>query len=261
MKDEEAKMRKTVCALVGVVILMVTAGFAFAADGNEVLKKVDEVQSASKDSVGDITMTLVEKGGASKVRTMKVWRRHYKDKDDWSLLKFTAPADIKNLGFLSLADDKMYLYLPAFDRVRRIASHARKESFAGSDLSNDDLSTGKYASHYDAQITKEEGGVYVLELKRKPTSERIYPRVVAWVDKDDFTVSKMELYDESGRLWKRSAIKNEKIQGYWTPVEISMTDVTKDHTTVMKIMKITYDTGIKDEVFTDRYLKRDVKGE
>jgi len=81
------------------------------------------------------------------------------------------------------------------------------------------------------------------------------------VDKDDFTVSKMELYDESGRLWKRSAIKNEKIQGYWTPVEISMTDVTKDHTTVMKIMKITYDTGIKDEVFTDRYLKRDVKGE
>jgi len=142
MKDEEAKMRKTVCALVGVVILMVTAGFAFAADGNEVLKKVDEVQSASKDSVGDITMTLVEKGGASKVRTMKVWRRHYKDKDDWSLLKFTAPADIKNLGFLSLADDKMYLYLPAFDRVRRIASHARKESFAGSDLSNDDLSTG-----------------------------------------------------------------------------------------------------------------------
>lgn len=254
-------MRRFWTALLCGVFLTGAAGLAWAMDGNEVLKRVDEVQSASKDSVADITMTLLDKGKTEKVRTMKVWRRHYKDKDDWSLLKFTSPADIKNLGFLSLADDKMYLYLPAFDRVRRIASHARKESFAGSDLSNDDLSTGKYTSHYDAKIAREEGGEYVLELKRKPSSERIYPRVVAWVDKNDFTVSRMELYDESGRLWKRSAIKNEKIQGYWTPLEISMTDVTKDHTTVMKIAKITYDTGIKDEVFTDRYLKRDVKAD
>ncbi|HOM27884.1 MAG TPA: outer membrane lipoprotein-sorting protein [Deltaproteobacteria bacterium] len=234
---------------------------ASAMDGNEVLKKVDEVQSASKDSVADIVMILKGKDATTKERSMKVWRRHYRDKDDWSLLKFVSPADIKNLGFLSLADDKMYLYLSAFDRVRRIAFHARKESFAGSDLSNDDLSTGKYSSHYDAKIVREEGDDYVLELKRKPSSERIYPRVTAWVDKKEFTVSKMDLYDDSNRLWKTSTIKNERIQGYWTPVEISMKDVTKDHTTIMKISKITYDTGLKDEIFTERYLKRDVKGD
>jgi len=130
----------SVCAVVALLCL-VMASPAPAMDGNEILKKVDEVQSASKDSVGNVTMTLVDKGGQTKERTMKVWRRHYKDRDDWSVLKFTAPADIRNLGFLSLADDKMYLYLPAFDRVRRIASHARKESFAGSDLSHDALST------------------------------------------------------------------------------------------------------------------------
>jgi len=248
------------CAVVALLCL-VMASPAPAMDGNALLKKVDEVQAASKDSVGNVTMTLVDKGGQTKERTMKVWRRHYKDRDDWSVLKFTAPADIRNLGFLSLADDKMYLYLPAFDRVRRIASHARKESFAGSDLSNDDLSTGKYSSHYDARTSKEEGGVYVLDLKRKPSSERIYPRVIAWVNKKDFTVSRMELYDDGNKLWKSSEIKNEQVQGYWTPMEIRMTDVTKSHTTIMKITKIEYDKNLEDSIFTERYLKRSVKGD
>ena len=248
------------CAVAALLLFVMTSP-APAMDGNEVLKKVDEVQSASKDSIGNVTMVLVEKGGQTKERTMKVWRRHYRDKDDWSVLKFTAPADIRNLGFLSLADDKMYLYLPAFDRVRRIASHARKESFAGSDLSNDDLSTGKYSSHYDAQISKEAAGEYVLELKRKPGSERIYPRVVAWVNKKDFTVSRMELYDDGGKLWKSSEIKNEQVQGYWTPMEIKMTDVTKSHTTIMKITRIEYDKNLEDDIFTERYLKRNVKGD
>lgn len=248
------------CAVFALLLFVVAAPVS-AMDGNEVLKKVDEVQSASKDSVGNVTMVLVEKGGQTKERTMKVWRRHYRDKDDWSVLKFTSPADIRNLGFLSLADDKMYLYLPAFDRVRRIASHARKESFAGSDLSNDDLSTGKYSSHYDAQITREAGNEYVLELKRRPSSERIYPRVVAWVNKKDFTVSRMELYDDGGKLWKNSEIKNEQVQGYWTPMEIRMTDVTKGHTTIMKITRIEYDKNLEDDIFTERYLKRNVKGD
>lgn len=80
------------CAVVALLCL-VMASPAPAMDGfTEILKKVDEVQSASKDSVGNVTMTLVDKGGQTKERTMKVWRRHYKDKDDWSVLKFTAPA-------------------------------------------------------------------------------------------------------------------------------------------------------------------------
>jgi len=234
---------------------------AMAMTGDEVLARVDAVLSASDNSLGEATMTLIDKNGDEKERRLKIWTRHYKDKDDWSILKFLTPADIRNLGFLSLADDQMYLYLPAFDRVRRIASHARKESFAGSDLSNDDLSTGKYTDHYNAEITKETDTQYILELKRKPGSDRIYPMVVAWVDKEQFTSSKMELYDDQNNLWKTNEIENEKIQGYWTPRQITMKDVQKKHTTIMKITTIRYDTDLDDKVFTKRYLKRRVKGD
>jgi len=240
-------------------LIFMTADQAVALDGNEILSKVDAVLSASKNSVGSATMVLIDKDGNEKERELKIWTRHYADKDDLSVLKFVIPAEIRNLGFLSLADDQMYLYMPAFDRVRRIASHARKESFAGSDLSNDDLSTGKYTAHYTAEISSETDTEYVLELKRKPGSDRIYPRVVAWVDKNEFTSSKMELYDDQDRLWKVNEVVNEKIQNYWTPKQIRMKDVQKDHTTIMKITKIEYDTDLDDSVFTKRFLKRSVK--
>jgi len=244
-----------------VVLVFITAQKAVALNGDEVLSKVDAVLSASKNSVGLATMVLTDKDGKEKERKLKIWTKHYAEKDDWSVLKFVSPADIRNLGFLSLSDDQMYLYLPAFDRVRRIASHARKESFAGSDLSNDDLSTGKYTAHYTAEISSETDTQYVLELKRKPGSDRIYPRVMAWVNKEHFTSSKMELYDDRDKLWKVNEVTNEKIQNYWTPRQISMKDVQKDHTTLMKITKIEYDTDIDDKVFTKRYLKRNVRDE
>lgn len=234
---------------------------ADAATGDEVLAKVDDVLSASRDSVASATMTLIDSDGRKKARSLKVWSKHYRDKDDWSILKFVSPAEIRNLGFLSLADDQMYLYLPAFDRTRRIASHARKESFAGSDLSNDDLSTGKYTAHYTAEIREDKAGEYVLELTRKPGSDRIYPRVTAWVDKEHFYPVRMDLFDDQGKLWKTNTITNEKIQGYWTSRKIEMKDVQKNHETVMEISEIEYDTDLDDTVFSKRFLKRSVKGE
>ncbi len=234
---------------------------AEALTGDEVLLKVDEVLSASKNSVARATMILIDSNGREKARTLQIWNKHYKDKDDWSILKFVSPAEIRNLGFLSLADDQMYLYLPAFDRTRRIASHARKESFAGSDLSNDDLSTGKYADHYTAVIGEETPEEYVLELTRRPGSDRIYPRVTARVDKEHFYPVRMDLYDDQDRLWKTNVITNEKIQGYWTPKKIEMKDVQKNHQTVMEISEITYDADLDDNVFSKRYLKRNVRDE
>jgi outer membrane lipoprotein-sorting protein len=232
-----------------------------AIEGEEVLTKVDAVLSAPTDGTSRGEMILIDKNGKTKERRLQMWTRYYKDKDDWSLVKFVTPAEVRDLGFLSLADDKMYLYLPAFDRVRRIASHARKESFAGSDLSNDDLSTGKYTDHYTAQITEETDQEYVLELTRKPGSNRIYPKSVVWVNKENFTIPKMELFDKGEKLWKTFEGEYKQIQGYWTMTKVTMTDVKKKHKTVMTMEEIQFDVGLEDKIFTQRYLKRKTRGD
>jgi outer membrane lipoprotein-sorting protein len=254
------RKKQAVCIIIFVFVLL-GAGTANAMTGEEILEKVDAVLSAPTDGTSTAKMILEDKNGNTKERSLKLWTRYFKDKDDWSLSKFMAPAEVRDLGFLSLADDKMYLYLPAFDRVRRIASHARKESFAGSDLSNDDLSTGKYVDHFSAKITDETDQEYVLELTRKPGSNRIYPRSTVWVNKENFTIPKMELFDKNDRLWKTFEGEYEKIQGYWTMSSLTMTDVQKEHKTIMKIEDIQFDVGLDEKTFTQRYLKRRVKVE
>jgi len=254
------RKEKTILSLV-ILSVFLAATQANAMEGEEVLARVDAVLSAPTDGTSTATMTLVDKSGKTKERRLQMWTRYYKDKDDWSLVKFVTPAEVRDLGFLSLADDKMYLYLPAFDRVRRIASHARKESFAGSDLSNDDLSTGKYTDHFTAKITEETDQEYVLELTRKPGSNRIYPKAVVWVNKENFTIPRMKMFDKGEKLWKTFEGEYEQIQGYWTMTNVTMTDVKKDHRTVMKMEDIQFDVGLEDKIFTQRYLKRKTKGD
>ena len=242
-----------------ILSLFLAVGPAHALTGDEILDKVDALLSAPTDGTSTARMTLVDKSGNTKERRLQLWTRYFKDKDDWSLTKFVEPAEIRDLGFLSLADDKMYLYLPGFDRVRRIASHARKESFAGSDLSNDDLSTGSYVDHFSAKIREETDQEYVLELTRKPGSNRIYPKSTVWVNKENFTIPRMELFDNNEKLWKTFEGEYEKIQGYWTMTSLTMADVQKKHKTIMKIEDIQFDVGLDDKTFTQRYLKRRVK--
>jgi outer membrane lipoprotein-sorting protein len=253
------KRKKQAILFTMFLAVFLVTGQANALTGEDILDKVDAVLSAPTDGTSTAEMILVDKSGKTKERSLKLWTRYFRDKDDWSLTKFVEPAEIRDLGFLSLADDKMYLYLPGFDRVRRIASHARKESFAGSDLSNDDLSTGRYVDHFSAKIKEETDGQYVLELTRKPGSNRIYPKSTVWVNKENFTIPKMELFDKNEKLWKTFEGEYEQIQGYWTMTTLTMTDVQKKHKTIMKIEEIQFDVGLDDKTFTQRYLKRRVR--
>jgi outer membrane lipoprotein-sorting protein len=253
-----ARTKHAVGSLAVLSVLLIT-GQAHALTGDEILERVDAVLSAPTDGTSTAVMTLIDKGGSTKERRLQLWTRYFKDKDDWSLTKFVSPPEVRDLGFLSLADDKMYLYLPAFDRVRRIASHARKESFAGSDLSNDDLSTGRYVDHFSAKIMKETDREYVLELTRKPGSDRIYPKSIVWVDKENYTIPRMELFETNEKLWKTFEGQYKQIQGYWAMTKLTMTDVQKDHKTVMTLGDIRFDVGLDDKTFTERYLKRRVK--
>jgi len=253
------KKRFIAICLAGLFSFLTATTASAGLTAEEILDKIDAVISAPTDSTGTGTMILIDNKGKTKERQLRMWTRFHKDKDDWSLTKFITPAEVRNLGFLSLADDKMYLYLPAFDRIRRIASHARKESFAGSDLSNDDLSTANYSDHYDGEIMEETEKQYVLSLTRKPGSDRIYLKATAWVNKNNFCIDRMELFDDNNKLWKTLEAKNEQIQGYWTMTEIKMKDVQKDHQTIMKLGELKFDVNLEDNIFTQRYLKRSVK--
>ena len=98
--------------ITGVLATLLNAGSAAAQDGAWILERVDSTLNAPLDVVAVEQMTLVDAGGREKVRTLQMYQKGPEQR----MVKFVAPADVRDVGFLRLAEDRMYLYLPAFRR-------------------------------------------------------------------------------------------------------------------------------------------------
>ncbi len=237
----------------------------------EILKKSDTVANAPKDQEIMMEMILIDKKGKEKKREAKMLQKGSEKR----MIKFISPADVKGLAFLDLPNDKMYLYLPAFKKIRRIASHVKNTSFAGTDFSYDDMASINYADEWVPGLMESKKEIvsisaekekeleskgcehYFLELKPKEGIKKDYSKLVMWVRKDNFYPVRIEYYSPEGKLWKvmerRKIVKESK---YWVSKETEMSDLKKEHKTKMLITEVKFDQGLKDELFSQRYLKR-----
>jgi len=219
----------------------------------EIITKMDAVINAPKDQKMSSTMILIDKNGKEKKRETVMYQKG----DEKRLVRFLSPADQKGISFLSLPNDVMYLYLPAFHKVRRIASHVKNQSFAGTDFSYDDLSSFKYAKEYNPKLLETTAKFYILELVPKPKVHKDYSKLKFWVRKDNFYPVKIEHYDKSGKLWKVMERRNIVKKGnYWVSLEMEMKDLKKQHSTKSIVEKVEFDTGLSDKIFTKRNLKK-----
>jgi len=230
--------------------------------GADILKMVDRRsvgEEAPPDLQAKMVMKIIDSRHNEKIRELRVWSKNRPGEDDWRVMKFLTPADIRGVGFLVLADDQMYLYLPEFRRIRRIASHNKTERFMGSDFSYEDMGTGGFARYYEAELKDENGETWHLALSVKPGVEKPYSRVELWVDKESRLPRRYRLYDSSGELWKEAIQEISQISSYWIPVRITMKDIKARSLTVLIMEDIQVNVGLEDEIFTQRFLRRRVR--
>ncbi len=219
----------------------------------DILKKTDEVVNAMKDVKTKTKTILIDKDKNEKVRESETFEKG-KDK---RLVRFISPADQKGIAFLSLPNDVQYVYLPAFHKVRRIASSAKNTNFAGTDFTYDDLSTFEYSPISVPKLLETTNETYILELMPRPGVKKDYSKLKMWIRKDNFYPIKYEMYDKNGKLWKILERRRiEKVGNYWVSKEIEMRDVKANHSTKMIIEKIEVDAGLSDDIFTERNLSR-----
>jgi outer membrane lipoprotein-sorting protein len=222
----------------------------FAQNAAEILNKVDQVLYSAKDQENTIKMVLVDKNGNESTREAEVLQKG----NDKRLFRFTSPASQAGIAFLSLPDDVMYIYMPAFGKERRIASHVKNQKFAGTDFSYDDMEAKLLASKYDPKLIAEDAGTYTLELYPKPGLETDYSKSVVKIDKNNFYLISNIYFDKGGNKMKESAYVFEKNGNYWTSKEILMKDLRSQHSTKLILSNVVYDQGISDDEFTVRKL-------
>jgi outer membrane lipoprotein-sorting protein len=241
--------------MTGVLATLLNAGSAAAQDGAWILERVDSTLNAPLDVVAVEQMTLVDAGGREKVRTLQMYQKGPEQR----MVKFVAPADVRDVGFLRLAEDRMYLYLPAFRRVRRISSSIQNEDFMGSDLSYEDLSRTRFGDDYRVVEAAPTEQGHELTLEPLPEADVSYNRIVMQVERDNWVITSLELFGRDGQLVKTvEASGIELVDGYWIARRMEVTTVKDGHRTILDIEELQFDTGLDDEFFSQRQLKRPV---
>jgi len=229
------------------------------ATGDEVVAAMD-ARPAPAAMISTMTMTIATASGQSLTREMQIWTAGAGDEE---LVKFMAPADIKGSGFLSVkaadGSTQSLVYLPALDRVRRIAGSQKQESFFGSDFSYEDISDLQGGTHADYDNVLEEvkpGPVYVVRSTAKPGAGAAYEQLVMEVPEATLLPSRVEFYRGGALLKVMTIDATTTVDDYLLPSRLRMHSQAGGTTTTIEQRDVKVEKTLPDEIFTERFLRR-----
>ena len=221
----------------------------------------------------EATMVLInDKGQQRERKNTTVVALQDNGVDSKFAVKFSTPADIRGTAFLQVehseGDDDLWIYLPALKKSRRLVASNKKDSFVGSDFSYGDVSLPKVAK-YRHTLTKTEpmDGVDCYVIESIPGDDAVkvnsgYSRKITWVRSDNFVETKVEYYDLAGRLLKTQRVTKPQLVdakgGKWFPLSREMANHQTGHKTTLNVLKLDTNVPTPDELFTTRYIERDV---
>jgi outer membrane lipoprotein-sorting protein len=239
------------------IILSLCIFPAAAQTVDEILDKMEKNQRP-KSQRAEITQRIYTVSGSERLSRLVSYG---KDQGDKGLMEYISPARIKGMKMLMLNEgDDIWFFSPRTARVRKIASHQRKQSVNGSDFSYEDFSAKDMRKDYDSKLEGEEtvdGRACFKIVSTAKGKDKTYSKSVFWVDKERYVPLKADFYDEDKALWKTLTMEGvEKVGAYWTAKTITMKNVQKGSCTVMVMDKVEYNVPMKDGLFSERNLKK-----
>lgn len=208
-------------------------------------------------------MELSESGRAPRIREVVSYRWAQGGGNASTLLRFLAPADIAGTGLLSVekadGSNEQWLYLPALDRVRRVAGDRKGGRFVGSDLYFEDLRERKPDRDRHRILGREAlAGIpcEVMESRPVEASDSVYRKRVSWVDASTALVHRIDFYEKDEQQPTKQWVltTTRKIQGYWAVVDSRMSDLTSGHQTRMQFDVVRFDRRLPAKLFSAQAL-------
>lgn len=150
------------------------------------------------------------------------------------LLLFEAPADVRNIGLLTIdydageRSDDQWLYLPNLHRSSRISTADRSNSFMGTDLSYADM-TRKDPGQYEYRLLspgvrvgpEECWHIEARPVTPKEQKETGYSKIEVWISKSMLMPVQSKAYGADGKRVKYIQYRGHKqIDGFWVAHEI-----------------------------------------
>src|SRR4030043_778853 len=257
----------------GLIVLLMFLPFqASAMTAEDVMKKSQAAfLYPGKDFKARVVMKLITKEGKERIREMTMLRKNYGEigGDQKYFIYFFEPADVRRMTFLvwkyPLKEDDRWIYVPAVDLVRRIAASDARSSFVGSDFTYEDVSGRNIAADTHTLIREEKVGdrdCYLVESVPKQPID--YVKRITWIDKITFLPLKEEYYDVQNQLARVftadkiedvAATEGGERKNFPTVVKRTMKNLKTGHRTEVTFTPVSYNIGLQDNIFTERYLR------
>ncbi len=262
---EEVKMSRFAVVL----LVMLLPLQASAVTAKDIMKRSQAAfLYPGRDFKARVVMKLIDKSGRERIRELTMLRKNYgaPGGEQKYFIYFFRPADVKGMTFMVYKypekDDDRWLYVPAIDMVRRIAARDKRSSFVGSDFTYEDIS-GRDIEDDNHELLREEplDGRDCFVIRSTPKGEDgDYLYRLSWIEKGSFLPLKEEYYDLKGQLHRVfTADEVKEIEGFPTVTERTMRNVRSGHRTEVRFVTVDYDIGIKDSLFSERFLRRPPK--
>jgi outer membrane lipoprotein-sorting protein len=236
---------------------------AAAPSADEIIKRsLESFYYAGTSMRARVNMKLINRDGKVREREMTVLRLNVGNSGDQRYyIYFHGPTDIRGTSFLiwkyPAKEDDRWIYVPTLKLVKRISVDDKRSSFVGSDFTYEDLSSRDLEDEARAFLREEEFGgrpTYVVESKPKAPGD--YPRRVSWIDRERWLPLKEEYFDARDQpLRTYTAEKVEQIGGQWAVTARTMKNLQSGHRTEVIFRATEYGVGIKQDIFTERYLR------
>ena len=251
-----------------IFLITALAGLAFAeppADAPPVEEIIHRAEQAAyyagEDGIADVRMVIHDASGGTREREFRILRWNGEDRQQKFYVYFNGPAEVRRMAYLVWKhgggrEDDRWLWLPSLGRVNRIAPGDKRTSFVGSDFVYEDVS-GRDPADDNHTLLEVTGTRYHIRSVPKDAGSVEFAHYEVWIDRETYLPVKAEYTDDRGNVYRRvTADAIEVIDGHPTVTVSTVRDLNRNSKTVNTFSNIRYDTGLNENIFSERFLRR-----
>jgi len=231
-------------------------------DPKKIMEKVFN-RTIWNDFSGDVELLLINKKDQTKIRKIKMLSMK-NDKDELSmLLRFLYPADIRGTGILVIehngSEDDRRLYLPSLRRVQRIAASGSGGYFMSSDFTYYDIGRPKlndWNYFYEKNKKTTDCTIVIAEAINEKVIKNTGYSKIEWCIDEKYIISNAKYFDKSKIYFKKYVTKKtELISENLFATQLYMENIITNHKSQMNFTNIKANSGINNNIFTERFLR------
>ncbi len=222
-------------------------------DAGELMWKMKAALEPEIASTRKVVFIIKKSGNVTNTWTAREGRLHLGEEKRY-LLVITEPIQVK--GFANLIWEKRdgsgekWVYLPALNQTRRLRQLERYKSLQITDFTYADIGFLDIRGSHTLMGEEMHPGGKAYKVETIPEDAWCYSRIITWISQENFLPLQRDLYDFSGKLWRRQVFENVTIiNNIPTPLLVRMVDLQSDSSTEYTVSEVCYGASIPEEIF------------